>query len=111
MPELRKSPFEQVRELYEKHPQPRSFWEDLDWFSLNGYVIVTPDFMVMGNKLRSDAWFIHAIAGDLAKAWDALPYDLPYIAFHRPRTPANDLRFYPLARLRALSKAHVLEPA
>ena len=97
--------------MYRKYPQPRTFSEDLNWYSRHGYVIITPEFMVMGRRMQGKldhCWFIQAIAGDMAKAWDSLPYDLPTVAFARPRSVAKDLRFYPLARVRKLCKSHAL---
>ena len=65
-----------------------------------GFVFSTPDFFIMGRELDG-GWFIDSFAGDMDKAWDILPYELPTVAFQRFD---NDLRFVPIERLRRLTK-------
>lgn len=102
------TPYEQVEELYRLYPQPLSFQQDIERIGKDpfGYVIMNRDFVVLGWD-GGDCWVIHAIAGNLAKAWAALPYDLTYIAFCRPKRDAKELQIYPLDRLRRLCHASV----
>ena len=114
------SPYEEIRQLYDSHTHGWTFGDYLSWYSANGYVYACPEYFVMGRPVPSDehpsvicspkvftnilcdAWYIHAMAGDLGKVWEVLPFDLPMIAFDRQlgRTVRKDLRFLPLAALR-----------
>src|SRR5204863_593860 len=82
---------------------------------LHGQVHATPEFFVMGRRVRStasreeivdpwinwpdgDAWLAYLMAGDMQRALAVLPYELPLIGWER----ANVLRFWPLQRFRAI---------
>jgi hypothetical protein len=112
------TPYEQAKAVYAKEHNARSFEEDLHWHLLNGYVISRPDFFVMGRHVDSkappglivnpswlfhpdtcDCWHVYLFAGDIARAFGIMPWELPLVSFER----RNDLRFYPLASIRRLS--------
>jgi hypothetical protein len=48
-----------------------------------------------------DTWYIHGMGGDMADAWDILPYELPWIAFHR--RDENELKFFKHSDIRRLT--------
>ncbi len=70
-------PVEQASTFYGPH-----FCEVLADHLLNGYVISTPEFFLMG-KRKDDAWFVTYLAGDLRAAVAAIPYPLPWVIFQR----------------------------
>jgi hypothetical protein len=94
------SPIDLIREEYRLHPREESFQVYLDWHIENGFVFSTPQFFIMGRAANreslernsevwscprelQDCWYVFAASGNLSKAWDILPYELPYIAFER----------------------------
>ena len=80
------------------------FAEALERNYREGFVFSTPDFFIMGRE-REGSWFIEAFAGDMAKAWSILPYELPFISFERFD---NSLRFVSLSVLRRLTLPTVI---
>jgi hypothetical protein len=110
-------PYTEALAVYTREPCARSFREDLEWHLLNGFVFSRPDFFVMGRPVVSqaapemivgqhrfpsglcDCWHIYLFAGNVARAWDMLPWDLPLVSFER----SNVLRFHSLAAMRRLS--------
>ncbi len=111
------SPFAQALAVYEREPCARTFREDLDWHLLNGFVFSRPDFFVMGRPVIAsadpalivgqhrfpsglcDCWHVYLMAGNVARAWAMLPWELPLVSFER----CNVLRFHRLAAMRRLS--------
>lgn len=119
------SPYLQLDLQYTKHPQKESFGWYISWHLEHGFVFSTPEYFIMGRpmhyfekgKLRQDIenltthplekanlWYIHAMAGDMNKAWDILPYPLGYIAWERLREGQRDLQITSTETLRRLSK-------
>ena len=106
------SPYEQMAEKYAVHPQERSFEWYVEWHARHGFVFATPDFFIMGRRAYkwslenggadahlysaevADTWYIHAMAGDMSRAWSVLPYPLPWLAWERLLDGKRDLRFY-----------------
>jgi hypothetical protein len=91
-----------VYRLYDKYPQPRAFEEDEDLYRVSGYVIETPEVYIMGKAVKHDApiecilhpgvcfapsvcdaWFLHAMAGDIRAMYSAMPYFLPLVGWAR----------------------------
>jgi hypothetical protein len=113
------SPFETICRLYLEHPQEAPFEYYLVWHHRHGFVYSTPGFFIMGrhvsrelfnpNKLEyfspedSDAWYVHAMAGSMAKAWSILPWELPYLMWERLTESGRDLRCYPFSDVRRLT--------
>ena len=114
------SPIDAIREEYRLHPREESFDFYLDWHIENGFVFSTPDFFIMGRgasreaiRRNSDAWtcrrefqdcwYVFAMAGDISKCWDILPYPLGYVAFERLREGKLELTIVPTERIRRLS--------
>lgn len=111
-------PVEQAAKVYETEPCARTFKEDLEAHLLNGFVFSRPDFFIMGRPVikaasyeeitdpwhkfpsaECDCWHIHLMAGNCARAWVIMPWELPWFAWERK----NELRFYPVSAIRRLS--------
>lgn len=103
------TPYEQARNVYAKEGGPRTFEEDVLAHCLHGFVFATPDYFAMGRAVDSsadpadilnpsrifpewtaDCWHVYLFSGDMAKAWDILPYPLPMFSLERK----GELRFY-----------------
>lgn len=111
------NPIDLARHVYQSEPCARSFEQDLTWHLENGFVFSRPDFFVMGRPVVSsaprmfivgqhrfpssvcDCWHVYLMAGNVAKAWSMLPWELPWVSFERE----NVLRFHRLASIRRLS--------
>ncbi len=83
------TPYEQAKQIYEKEPCANTFEEDLAYYLEVGCVVSLPDVFAMARQV-DDAWHVGAYAGDLKKAFDYLPFYLPYIQFER----RNKLKCY-----------------
>lgn len=107
------SPVEQAAEVYRCEPCSHGFYEALEYYLINGYVINTPEVFVMArevssksdmqetinpwrnlgeltNNLKYDTWFIHLMAGDMKKAHSFFPYPHKFISFEK----RNKLKHY-----------------
>ena len=108
---------ETILNLYRKHDNEKEFWLSLRWYFDHGYVVSTPGFFAMYQPIArgavdvhalalrhepSDAWFVHALAGDMESFIASLPYPLPYFAFARSER-GRGLRFFPFNRIKTLS--------
>ncbi len=120
------SPYLQLDLQYTKHPQKESFGWYISWHMEHGFVFSTPDYFVMGRPIRiyklkeqtqeaidrmlifekqeANCWYIHAMSGDMNRAWDILPYPLGQIAWERIRENGRDLQITSTETLRRLSK-------
>jgi hypothetical protein len=120
------SPYDQIAALYGANPQEFTFDFYVAWHHRHGFVFSTPDYFVMGRpvirerivemtdvmfeltpELRrtADTWFVHAMAGDIGKCWQILPWPLGWIAFHRLRGGKKELTLVPSETLRRLCPA------
>jgi hypothetical protein len=125
------SPFEQIAEAYRLHPQEHPFEFYDDWHSMHGFRFATPDFFIMGRSTSrfflsrhegtgipldimprefADTWYIHAMAGDMSKAWSILPFPLPWIAFERLREGKLELQIFPIERIHRLTHDSIESP-
>ena len=96
------TPFDQIADLYQRWPQPRSFEEDISAHIETGYVVSTPDFFIMGRAVNrgaslefiadpwrrfarkeQDAWLVYAFAGSSRNFLSFIPYLLRWIGFQR----------------------------
>lgn len=80
------TPYEQARAVYQKEWCAKLFEEDLEHYLRHGFVVSLPDIFAMV-KQEGDTWVIGLLAGDLRKAFDYLPFYLPYIRFERRNKP------------------------
>jgi hypothetical protein len=114
------TPYEQMAKLYSEHPQPWSFERYVDWYMKHAFLFSTREFFIMGRPIlkgqqlghhfqdwtipeNPDCWYIHGMAGDVAKVWSIMPFHLPWIAFHRLRGGKLELQLMPFDRLRRLA--------
>ena len=119
------TPLDRIAEFYRANPQEESFEYYLNWHLENGFVFSTPQFFVMGRAIKKYAneaatlhgienfavweraeqncWYVHAMAGDIEKAWSVLPYPLGFVAFERIREGKRCLTVMPTERIRSLS--------
>lgn len=119
------SPYERMAKMYEENPREHPFSWYVVWHQINGFCFATPDFFIMGSPVNHcvarreitdctssfdpgecHCWFIHAMAGDMSKAWSILPYELPFIAFERFRDGELELQILPLNRIRRITQIH-----
>lgn len=114
------TPYEQLEALYAEHPQQHPFSSYVNWHLHHGFVLSRPDVFVMARPMpraflesqgptfqvwperHCDTWFVHAAAGNIQRAWDMIPWDLPYYAWERVLDRRNELRFYEAGRVRRL---------
>jgi len=111
------SPYEQMAEKYRRHPQDAPFADYIAWHMAYGFVFATPEYFVMGRPVTrsrfhpdsfdapaadNDCWYVHAMAGNVSKVWDILPYPLGWVAFERSRGGKLELQIVELERLRRL---------
>lgn len=102
-------------EVYATEKCARTFAEDLSLHLHFGFVHSTPDYFIMGRPvlkaapieqivncrhiftgITCDCWHVYLACGDIARAWEVLPWPLPWISFERK----NELRFHELERIR-----------
>lgn len=107
------TPYQRMEKLYLDEPEGQT----LEWYVMlhlrNGWVVsANADYFVMGKPVVStapaelfakpehvfpieqcDAWYVSAMAGDMAKAWAAMPYPLPLMCYHRGQGGSRGLRF------------------
>lgn len=113
------APIDLARHVYRSEPCARTFEQDLAWHLDNGFVFARPDFFVMGRPVNrhaspslivgqyrfpsatADCWHVYLMAGNVARAWGMLPWELPWVSFER----SNVLRFHRLEAIRRLSGA------
>lgn len=114
------TPQEAIRRAYAQRPEAQSFDWYLDWHIQHGFVHSTPAYFIMGFAVDSaalkagalpmdayrtpgDCWYVFAMAGDTKRAWEILPWELPFLAWHRDRDGGKDLHIHPLTQIRRLS--------
>src|SRR5512136_811009 len=101
-------------EVYRREVCGSTFEDDLSAHLLHGCVFSRPDFFVMLRPVCSkapreqiidpwhvfhtdyDCWHMYLFAGNMARAWDFLPFPLPLVSFEK----RNSLRFYDLGSFR-----------
>lgn len=109
------SPADLIREQYRHHCMDFDAYVRIHFDS--GFVFATPTYFIMGRavvrdadetQIRNpmhffaypDAWWIHAMAGDLTGVWKIMPYPLESVGFERFD---EEPRFYPIDTLRRLT--------
>ena len=105
------TPLERAKGLYLRFPGERTFQQDLEAHLRNGYVISTPEFLLMGRAVarsgrpeeirnpnfafaseRCDTWFVFLFSGTSRNFLQYVPYPLEWLAWDRAR--GSKLRFY-----------------
>jgi len=117
------SPYDTIVQKYLDKPQEAPFGEYLEWHLRNGFVFNTPEYFIMGKNCRrlapphevadcehvfdaqdSDCWYIFAMSGNMTKAFNSMPFPLPWIAFERIIDNKRELRFYKTEDLQRLAQ-------
>jgi hypothetical protein len=114
--------YERMREEYRVRPADMPF----EWYvEQHPFVFKRPDVFMACRPVISDApteliaacnyqfpsefcdcWSVGMIAGNLAKAWEFMPWFLPLMCFQRALDPTLRLRFYRTASLQRLTRVH-----
>ena len=101
--------------VYRREKCVRTFEEDLQIHLVNGYVIATPEYFIMGRPVNKNAdpieivnpcfpfsreeqncWWIYLMAGNVKKCWDFYPYYLPFVGWQKKEKP---ICFYPMDQI------------
>jgi hypothetical protein len=112
--------YETALHLYRSQNQPVTFDEALTWHLLHGFVFSRPDFFIMARPVIStapywqiadpshhfpsaecNAWFIYLFSGNMTRAWEILPWELPLIGWGRH----GETFFHPASTVKRLSLA------
>lgn len=113
------NPYYEIERKYREHPQRFPFEFYVDWHLRHGFLFSTPDYFIMGRAVdrarfnpelldihaKPNAWYIHAMAGSLSKAWDILPYPLGWLGWERVRDGQRELGWYKTEDIRRLSRS------
>jgi len=116
------SPYETIYRQYQEKLPDLDFPKLVGSYMTFGFVFSTPVYFMMGKSVNRraspdlirdpshrfareecDAWWIHAATGNMAGAWKAMPWPLPWVGFQRFD---DDLHFYPLERMNALAQVY-----
>ena len=114
--------YEKMHEVYRVHPEPMPFEWYLEKHFKAGFVFSRPDVFLAARPVLStapewqikacdyifhwqdcDCWCVGMIAGNLAKAWDFMPWFLPLMCFQRDHDSTRRLRFYKTESLQRLT--------
>jgi hypothetical protein len=117
--------YEEAKRVYELEPCARTFTEDLEAHFQRGFVFSRPDYFVIGRPVIStapqsqivnpwhkfpsgecDCWHCYLMAGNIAKAFEIVPWPLPLLSYER----RNVLRFVMLDRIERLAKLYDIPP-
>ena len=94
---------ERLRELYSRSNAVRTPEEDISLHLEHGYLIKTPDYILMGKRvvrwmsdeelknpmvaapkgIQSDAWYIYLFCGSACNFLSFEPFPLEYVGWHR----------------------------
>lgn len=116
------NPYYRMASEYARKPQEMPFSAYVEQHMLTGFVFSTPEFFIMGRPVMSngytedignpwhiydekkcDCWYVHAMSGDLSKAFDIMPWNLEWLAFERVRGGKRDMVICKLANMRRLA--------
>ena len=117
--------YERMREEYRVRPVAMLFEWYVEQHLQSGFVFSRPDVFLVCRPVVStapkeqieaadyhfawedaDCWCVAMIAGNLAKAWDFMPWFLPLMCFQRAIDPTARLRFYKTESLQRLTRLH-----
>ena len=94
-------PVDAAAQVYRREACPRTFREDLEAHLLHGIVISNSRCFAMGRSVWSkapqelivnpwfndfavkDCWHLYLFSGNLTEAFNAAPYELPFVSFER----------------------------
>lgn len=95
------TPIQKAKLMYEGMAR-RSFWQDVNTLTHDGYVVSTPELFLMAFAVKSesfdedtiqlmhrdpegDTWFVWCLVGDMRQALCMIPHPKKYIGFARRR--------------------------
>ena len=115
------TPYQRMAAKYIEAGKGVAFQYDVAWYLAHGFVFSRPDYFVMGRPVVSsateaqmmdpdfkffscecDCWYVHAMAGNVVRAFDVMPWKMPFIAFHRIGREGKGLTIASEARMRNL---------
>ena len=110
---------------FASRPSVTSFPDMVAWHLRHGYLFNTRDYFVMGRPIQlqntreetdividslfvyeaknSNCWYFSALSGNLRGVWHLLPYELPWMAYHRMIRGQPRLFVRPLSAFRTRS--------
>ena len=94
------TPYEKAARWWVENCPNIDFTHEVEQHFIHGHVISSPEIFLMGRRVHhrwpldlmietsfvaedGDCWYVTLFAGDLREVIKAIPYELPYIAFHR----------------------------
>ena len=105
--------------MYQKMGYPTSLEHDLADYLKMGYVIRTPEVLVLGKPVdltstvepheqwmgvrNPDAWYIKLLVGSLKALMAIVPFALPRVCFERWVRGSKRLRIYNYSRVRSIA--------
>ena len=115
------SPYELMLEFYGRHAPAVDFRTHVEWHFKHGFVYSTPDYFVMGRPVNHEAsaeeitnpekrwkeeecdcWYVHAMCGCVWKAFQIMPWRMPWIAWERLEKPEKGLIMMREVRIRSM---------
>ena len=113
------TPFEIIEAEYDRRPRAEPFLYYLRLYAAKGFVFSRPDFFVMGRPVERaagrdaifddhrefsnpDCWYVFAAAGNTARMWQVVPWQLPWFAWTRLSDPLSELQIVSTDRLKRL---------
>lgn len=112
------TPYERMEQAYKQHAEDGYLQWLIQCHALNGFVFIRPDLFLIGRPVtrsadtqsiidprykfdwgKCDAWYVHACSGNMARAFELMPFQLPFIAMERLPPRKSVLRFYRTERI------------
>lgn len=113
--------YAQIEAAYAANPREETFDNYVRHFHRHGFVFSRPDFFVMGRPvarhapedmildprerfegIAKDCWHLFAAAGNMARMWQVVPWELPFFCWSRLSDPLSGLRFVSTETLKRL---------
>jgi len=114
--------YERIKEEYRVRPEEMPFEWYVEKHLESGFVFSRPDVFLACRPVVSDSpelmvtscdyrfpweicdcWYVSMLAGNLARAWEFMPWFLPLMCFQRANDPTKSLRFYKTESLQRLT--------
>lgn len=115
------SPFDKIAAQYAAHPKEESFDRYVMHYHRVGFVFSRPDFFCMGRPVvrsaspseildprhlfdstKADCWYVHAAAGNMARMFQVVPWELGWFCWTRIQDPLSELQFHPTETIKRL---------
>lgn len=98
--------YEKAEKLYAANVE-LDFSRDLSYYSKNGYVLITPEYLILGERVDT-AWLVQLAVGEgaLLKFVEFMPYYLPWIGWARYAKGRRTVKYFSTDRVISLIKLH-----